>query len=74
MVYIDLNKAFLTEMNAGALYEKMILQSIANTFGQYYNSEKVVLTIDNKLYESGHIVMKKGQYLKVNYDNAVEIK
>jgi hypothetical protein len=74
MVYIDLNKAFLTEMNAGASYEKMILQSIANTFGQYYNSEKVVLTIDSKLYESGHIAMKKGQYIKVNYENTVEIK
>jgi hypothetical protein len=74
MVYIDLNKAFVTEMNAGALYEGMILQSIANTFGQYYGAERVILTIDGKLYESGHILMKKGQYLKVKYDNAIEIK
>lgn len=65
IVYIDLNKAFLTEMNAGTRYESMILQSIANTFGRYYNSEKVILTIDNKLYESGHIAMKKGEYIKV---------
>jgi len=74
MVYIDLNNAFLAEMNAGALYEKNILQSVANTFGQYYNSEKVVLTVDNKLYQSGHIAMKKGQYIKVKYENTVEIK
>ena len=67
MVYIDLNEAFINEMNAGALYEEMILQSIANTFGQYYNAEKVVLTIDGKLYESGHIIFKKGQYLKVKH-------
>jgi len=67
MVYIDLNKAFTTEMNAGALYEEMILQSIANTFGEYYNAEKVILTIDGKLYESGHIAFKKGQYLKVKH-------
>jgi len=73
MVYIDLNKTFLTEMNAGAAYEKKILQSIANTFGEYYNSRKVVLTIDNKLYESGHIAMKKGEYLKVDLENTVEI-
>lgn len=65
MVYIDLNKAFITEMNAGTRYEAMILQSIANTFGKYYNSEKVILTIDKKLYESGHIAMKKGEYIKV---------
>ncbi len=74
MVHIDLNNAFLKEMNAGAQYEKKILQSIVNTFGQYYNSEKVVLTIDNKLYESGHIAMKKGEYFKVNLENIVEIK
>jgi len=74
MVYIDLNNAFLTGMNTGALYEKLILQSIGNTFGQYFNSEKVVLTIDNNLYASGHTTMKKGQYIKVNYENSVEIK
>lgn len=74
MVYIDLNSAFLSEMNVGALAEKMILQCIANTFGQYYNVEKVVLTINNKPYESGHISMKKGEYLKVNLENSVEIK
>lgn len=74
MVYIDLNKAFITDMNAGSGYESMILQSIANTFGKYYNSEKVILTVDNNLYESGHIIMEKGQYIKVNYNDAIEIK
>lgn len=74
MVYIDLNKAFITDMNAGSGYESMILQSIANTFGKYYNSEKVILTVDNNLYESGHIIMEKGQYIKVNYKDAIEIK
>jgi len=57
IVCIDLNTAFLTEMNAGSEYESMILQSIANTFGQYYDSNKVILTIDNQLYSSGHILL-----------------
>ncbi|MGJ7922640.1 GerMN domain-containing protein [Neobacillus sp. LXY-4] len=73
-VYIDLNQKFIDEMVAGAGYEGMILQSIANTFGQYYNSERVYITIDNKLYESGHISMKKGEYLKVQFENTVELK
>ena len=73
-VYIDLNQAFVSEMNAGSQYEAMILQSIANTFGQYYNAEKVYLTIDNKPYESGHILMEKGEFLKVDTENAIEIK
>ncbi len=58
-VYIDLNSDFVTKMNAGAGYEQMILQCIANTFGQYYNAEKVYLTIDNDLYQSGHIELSK---------------
>jgi hypothetical protein len=33
MVYIDLNRSFVTEMNAGSGYESLILQSVANTFG-----------------------------------------
>jgi hypothetical protein len=70
MVYIDLNRAFVTEMNAGSGYEAMILQSVANTFGVYYGADRVLLTIDNKLYESGHIALKKGEYLKVRLDGA----
>jgi hypothetical protein len=66
MVYIDLNRAFVSEMNAGSGYESMILQSVANTFGGYYGVKRVLLTIDNKLYESGHIALKKGEYLKVD--------
>lgn len=73
-VYIDLNQAFVSEMNAGSGYEAMILQSIVNTFGQYYNVEKVYLTIDNKPYESGHISMRKGEFFKVHVENAIEIK
>lgn len=74
MVYIDLNTAFIDEMNAGAGYEAMILQSIANTVGQYYNSQKVILTIDNKLYESGHIEFSKGEYIEVEHGDQKEIK
>ena len=65
MVYIDLSRAFVDEMNAGSGYESLILQSVANTFGTYYGVNRVLLTIDNKLYESGHIALKKGEYLKV---------
>jgi hypothetical protein len=74
IVYIDLSSSFLKEMNAGTGYEGMILQSIANTFGKYYNAPKVILTIDNKLYESGHFAFKKGEYLKVRYEGAIEMK
>lgn len=74
MVYIDLTKDFITEMNAGAGYESMILKSIANTFGKYYGAQKIILTIDNELYQSGHIAMEKGQFIEVNYDDSIKLE
>ena len=65
MVYIDLNRAFVDDMNAGSGVEALILQGVADTFGRYYGANRVLLTIDNELYESGHIALKKGEYLKV---------
>lgn len=71
MVYLDLSSDFLTEMNAGAELEAMMLQSIANTFGNYYGVERVLLTIDNQLYESGHLALKQGEYLTVDLNGTV---
>jgi hypothetical protein len=72
-VDIDLNQNFIKEMTAGAAFEGMILQSVVNTIGQYYQSERVYLTIDNKPYESGHITKKKGEYFKVDLTDTVEM-
>lgn len=74
MVYIDLNGAFLTEMNAGALYESMILQSMVNTIGKYYGVERVMLTIEEQPYSSGHIEMGEDEYMTVNYEGIYEIQ
>ena len=64
-VNLDFNDAFLTGMNAGASFETMILQSIANTFGNYYHVDSVILTVEGKPYESGHVVMKQDQAIPV---------
>ncbi|HSR04165.1 MAG TPA: GerMN domain-containing protein, partial [Proteiniclasticum sp.] len=73
MVYVDLSRDFMNEMNAGAGYESLILQSLANTFGDYYGTDKVMLTIDGETYESGHIMLRKFEPLKVNYDSIVDM-
>lgn len=65
IVHADFSKEFISDMNLGAGYESMILQCIANTLGRYYSAEKVLLTVDNKPYSSGHIILKKGEALKV---------
>lgn len=72
-VELDLNSGFVSEMNAGSAYESMILQSIANTFGQYYGAQEVILTIEGKPYVSGHEQMVEGQSISVDYKNAIEL-
>jgi hypothetical protein len=74
-LYLDLNQAFLTEMNAGSEIEAMILQSVINTFGHYYGVEKVYLTIENEPYSSGHFSMDKGEFFHVEpIEDAIQIK
>nr|WP_225877723.1 GerMN domain-containing protein [Alkalibacter mobilis] len=74
MVYIDVSGDFVTEMNAGAAYESMILQALANTIGNYYGVERILLTLDGDLYESGHILLQQGEYLTVNMEDAEELE
>lgn len=66
-VHVDLSRNFITEMNAGAGFEGLILQSLANTLGTYYGVQNVYLTIDKEPYESGHILLEKGEPLTVDY-------
>ncbi|NLJ58960.1 MAG: GerMN domain-containing protein [Tissierellia bacterium] len=71
-VHIDLSNDFIAEMNAGAGFEAMILQSLTNTLGQYYGVENIYLTIEDGHYESGHIIIEEGEALIVNFDNINE--
>lgn len=73
MVYVDLSKDFITEMNLGSGFEMMVLQSLANTLGDYYGVSKVMLTIDGGTYESGHILLEKFEPLEVNYDGVIDM-
>jgi hypothetical protein len=65
-VTVDLSSDFVKEMNAGTSLESMLLESITNTFGDYYMKGKVIITIDGKPYESGHVLMKEGEAFNVN--------
>ena len=69
-VCLDLNGLFLGEMNAGAYYESMLLQALVNTFGSYYGSDRVVLTIDGGAYASGHIFLEEGEALRVELEDS----
>lgn len=71
-VNIDFSKELITEMNAGSSYEAMILQSITNTLGTYYNVENVYITVEGAPYESGHIMLEENEPFKVDLENVKE--
>lgn len=71
---VDFSDELLTEMNAGAGYEGMIMQCITNTIGNYYDVDKVYITVSSNPYSSGHIEMKEDEYFTVDLSNCVELK
>lgn len=70
-VNIDLSKEFLDSMNSGTSLEYEIIMSIVNTLGKFYDSGRVNILIDGKVYESGHISNKDG--FLVNTDGIEKI-
>jgi len=71
IAYVDFSQELIEDMNVGSGFEALVLQCITNTIGNYYDVKKVYITVGGKLYESGHIVMKKGETFKVNMSNVV---
>lgn len=71
-VYVDFSKELVEEMNAGSSGESLLLQGIVNTIGGYYGVQEVVLTVENKPYESGHYSMKPDESFKVDMEKVQE--
>jgi hypothetical protein len=73
-VTVDLSSDFIKEMNAGSSLEAMLLKCVAYTFGGYYQKGNVIILIDGKPYESGHILMKEGESIKVDTEDIAAYK
>jgi len=73
-VVADFSIELVKEMNAGSSLEGMIIKSITNTMGSYYQISKVKITLDGKPYESGHYLLKSDEYFTVDTDNSYEYK
>ncbi|PRR78104.1 Sporulation and spore germination [Clostridium liquoris] len=73
-VKIDISDNFVKEMNAGGGLESAILKCITNTLGDYYNVDKVSITLNGKPYASGHIILNENETLKVDYNGISEYK
>ncbi len=70
---VDFSKELLSEMNAGTGYESLILVSITNTLGSYYDVEKVFITVEGSPYSSGHIIMDEADAFLVATKDALPL-
>lgn len=73
-VTVDLSSDFIKEMNAGTSLEAMLLKCVVNTFGGYYQKSNVIVLIDGKPYESGHVLMEEGESFKVDIEDVASYK
>lgn len=66
MLYLDVTKNFVPEMANGTAGEYFAIYDLVNTLGMYYGVDKVYMTLDGGIYESGHIVKYNGEYFSVD--------
>lgn len=71
VVTVNFSSALISEMNAGSTLENLILMGIADTFGFYFQTDKVSITIEGNPYESGHFYFQTGDFLPIDLENAV---
>lgn len=71
---VDFSRELITEMNAGSTLENEIIKSIKNTLGKFYDVDKVIITVDNRTYESGHFILEKDEDFKVDTKGIKEFK
>lgn len=73
-VYIDFSEDFPAWLKLNPLYEKLILQSIINTLGDYFNTDKVCITIEGDAFYSYSLQTNNSNIFYVNYKNIKEYK
>lgn len=71
-VKVDFSEELLMNNKAGTALESEILQSIVNTFGKFYDTEKVYITVNGRPYESGHFAMAGEEGFMVDTDGIEE--
>ena len=73
-ITLDFSSNFVSAQNLGGGAESSTLKAITNTFGDYFDVEHVIITLDGNPYSSGHILMNDGEAFKVNLEDAIELK
>lgn len=72
-ISLDFSANFISAQNLGSGAESKTLTAICNTFGDYYDVNNVIITIEGNTYSSGHILMNDGEAFKVNLEDTSKL-
>lgn len=71
-VNIDISDDFI-EYNMGSSLEYERLRGIVNTIGKFYNVDNISISIEGVPYESGHFILRPGEFFNVNFEDTTTI-
>ncbi|MBC8589218.1 GerMN domain-containing protein [Paratissierella segnis] len=71
-VKVDFSKELLMNTKEGTALESEVLKSIVNTFGKFYDSERVYISVNGVPYESGHFAMESEEGFLVDTEGIEE--
>jgi len=73
-VKVDFSNELTEEMNAGSNFEAQIIKSIVNTFGDYYDADKIYISTEGVPYSTGHFQLREGEFFSVEEKDVEEFK
>ena len=71
---VDFSKELITEMRVGSSMETVILDSIVNTLGRFYDVENVYISVEGRPYETGHFALLEDEFFSVDVNEIKEYK
>lgn len=72
LIKIDFNLNFADGL--GTSGETSVIESLVKTIEHNFSVKKVIITFNNKNYESGHIVMEDDEWFAPNNKESIELK
>lgn len=68
----DFSRELVPGWNAGSTLESKLILGIVNTLGEFYDTDRVYLSIDGVPFESGHYQLVEGEDFKVETEGIEE--
>ena len=74
-VHVDFASSLITTISdIGRASEGLLLTALANTFCDYYQTNRFYITVEGELYESPYRFLQEGEYLSPDYSNVHPLK